>query len=456
MSEFLGSAFWLVVTLGLLITFHEYGHFVVARRCGVKVLRFSVGFGKALFGWTDRHGTEFVVAAIPLGGYVKMLDEREFDTELSPADAAQSFNRAPVGKRIAITAAGPVANLIFAVAAFWLMFVIGKPDYQPVVGRVENVAAQAGLTAGERVLRADGADTATWTDLSLALLKGAMEHRAVALDTVDAGGGAHTRTLALNTLTVDPSDRGVVKAIGLYPRHWSVAPIVGEVPADGAAAAAGLRTGDRLLAIGGETVADWSDVPRLIQAKSSAERPLVIRFDRAGATQTVEARPRQDKDADGKPVWKLGVANAASAVPPPDAVLRYGPLAAVPQAFAATWSGVKDSFDLIGKMVTGAISTKNLSGVVGIAQAANASASMGLTWFINFLALISISLAVLNLLPIPVLDGGHLLYYLVELIRGRPVSERVQIAAQYVGLFLIVALMSLALYNDVFHIASRG
>ena len=457
MSEFLGSAWWLLVTLGVLVTFHEYGHFVVARLCGVKVLRFSVGFGKALWSRTDRHGTEFVIAAIPLGGYVKMLDEREFDGTVGPAGLAGSFNRQPVGKRMAITVAGPVANFLFAIAAFWVMFVIGKPDYQPVIGATKAMAAAAGIQPGERIVRANGEAVETWSDFTIVLAKGAMEHKAVSLDTVDAAGTAHQRQLPLDQLGHDNTDAANIKAIGLRPRHW-IGPVeVKELSADGAAASAGLKKGDIVASVEGDAVLESGDLADLIQAHAVANKPLALKVQRAGITQDLSIVPRQGKNEKGEPAWLLGVTvGAAGKMPEPDAVLHYGPLAAIPQALRSTWGGVYDTFDLVAKMVSGAASTKNLSGVVGIAQAANASAGMGLAWFLNFLALISISLGVLNLLPIPVLDGGQLIYYLVELIKGRPVSDRVQIAAQFVGLFLIVALMSLALYNDVFHLASRG
>jgi len=455
MSEILGSAWWLLVTLGLLITFHEYGHFVVARLCGVKVLRFSVGFGKALWSRTDRHGTEFVIAAIPLGGYVKMLDEREFDGTVGPAGLAGSFNSQSVGKRMAITVAGPVANFLFAIAAFWVMFVVGRTDYQPVTGVTKGMAAAAGIGPGERVLRADGEPVATWSDFVMVLAKGMMDHKAVALETVDAAGAAHQRSLPLDQLPRDNTDAANLRAIGIHPHHWMGPVNVKAVTANSAAAAAGLQAGDILVSIDGDAVRDGDDVYDFVQKHAAPDKPLALTINRGGATQDIAVVPRLDKKENGEAIWLIGIQPQGPMVEP-DTVVRYGPLAAVPQAFKATWAGVYQTFELVAKMVSGGASSKNLSGVVGIAQAANASASMGLAWFLNFLALVSISLGVLNLLPIPVLDGGQLLYYLVELVKGRPVSERVQIAAQYVGLFVIVALMSLALYNDVFHLASRG
>jgi regulator of sigma E protease len=398
-----------------------------------------------------------VIAAIPLGGYVKMLDEREFDGTVGPAGLTGSFNRQPVSKRMAITVAGPVANFLFAIAAFWVMFVIGRPDYQPLIGTTKGMAAAAGLQTGERVVRADGEPVTNWSDLSIALAKGTMDRKALVLDTVDPAGGAHQRTLPLDTLPRDNSDEANAKAIGIHPYHW-MGPIEAKlVDAGSAAEAGGMRAGDVLVSIDGDLVRDGDDVADLIQKHAAPGHALAMKVQRAGALLDLSITPRQSKDDKGSDTWRIGV-RPANAAPPakPDATLRYGPLAAIPEALKSTWGGVCDTFDLVAKMVSGAASPKNLSGVVGIAQAANASASMGLGWFLSFLALVSISLGVLNLLPIPVLDGGQLIYYLVELIKGRPVSERVQIAAQFVGLFLIVALMSLALYNDVFHLASRG
>lgn len=452
MSEFFGSVWWMLVTLGLLITFHEFGHFWVARRLGVKVLRFSVGFGKALWSRVGRDGTEYRVAAIPLGGYVKFLDERELETSVEPSELTGAFNRAPVLSRIAITAAGPIANFLFAIFAFWLMFTLGRPDYQPVVGRAEKLAAEAGFAAGDRIVEIGGERKDNWTDVGDALLDGVLNRQPLSVKVIDSGGVERVRTLPLDRLSKEADVAAAYQGIGLTPHHQVVLPaVVGSVSPGSAAKLAGVQPGDRITAIGPDTVREWADVPRIVQAAEG--HVLNLHLERNGSRVDIEAEPRRDKTDDGKTVWRLGIAPQE---PPYDATQRFGPLAAIPKAIVATWDGAGKTLDRVGRMVVGAISTKNLSGVIGIAQAANGYASLGLAWFLNFLALISISLGVLNLMPIPVLDGGHLLYYLVELIRGKPVSERVQIAAQYAGLFLIVALMSLALYNDVFHLTGRG
>jgi regulator of sigma E protease len=458
MSEVFGSVWWLIVTLGLLITFHEYGHFVVARRCGVKVLKFSVGFGPALWSRFDRHGTQFVIAAIPLGGYVKMLDTREVEGVVGPTAAANAFDRKSVGARMAITAAGPVFNLIFTLAAFWLMFVIGKPDYQPVIGHVDHIAASSGFQDGDRIRAIDGQPLDTWTDASIALLQGSLARRDLSISVVDAAGANRERTLALSKLPADLPEQQTYREIGLMPRQLVAPAVIGDVIKDSAAEHAGLQPGDRVLSVEGEPVGGWIDVPDVIAKHAAEGKALAVTVRRGEQTLTLAATPKRNSDAAGVKAgtaspWLLGIGPQRSEAKY-DAILHYGPLAAVPQAFGETWKQTRATFQMLGQMVSGQASLKNLSGVISIARAANFSAQLGPAWFLNFLAIISLSLAILNLLPIPILDGGGLLYYLIELIKGSPLSERVQIAGQYAGLVLLMALMSLAIYNDILGIAS--
>jgi regulator of sigma E protease len=457
MSEVFGSVWWLLVTLGLLITFHEYGHFVIARRCGVKVLKFSIGFGPALWSRFDRHGTQFVIAAIPLGGYVKMLDEREIEDVVGPEGLKGAHNRQPVLNRMAISAAGPAFNLIFTLAAFWLMFVIGKPDYLPVVGHVDHLAASAGFQSGDRITAIDGDPVATWTDAGLALFQGGMDHRNLDVTVIDAGGTQRQRALALSTLPALNDDTDIYREIGLEPRHWAMPPVIGTVVKDGAAERAGLRVDDRILSIDGDAIADWRDVPEAIRKHAGPDQALTLTIRRGDADLTLTATPTRNPRASAQntaePVWLLGI-GPQQADAKPDALQRYGPLAAISKACDETWLGTRTTLVTLWHMLEGKASTKNLSGIITIAQAANKSAQRGVAWFLNFLAIISLSLAILNLLPIPILDGGHLLYYLIELIKGSPVSERAQIAGQYVGLTLLMALMGLAFYNDILRIMS--
>ena len=450
MTQFFGSVWWLIVPLGVLITFHEYGHFVVARRCGVKVLRFSVGFGKPLWRRVDRHGTEFVIAAIPLGGYVKMLDERESGEQLPPQEQAFAFNRKPVLQRMAIAAAGPAFNLIFALAAFWLMFLVGRPDYQPVIAAPTGVAAQSGFLAGDQLLSVGGDNVDSWSAAISALAQSALAYQDVRLEVRDAQGQQHERTLALSTLPHDVADTELLQAMGLRLRPPEVAPIAETVAKDSAAAEAGLLAGDRILSINDQPINHYIEIAPTIQKLAASNPRLSLRIDRAGSTQTVPVTVREQTLENGESRWILGI----QAPDTHDALLRHGPLAAIPAAFAETWKSTKATLGVIKSMLTGAISAKNLSGVITIAQVANTSAQMGPAWFFSFLALISLNLAVLNLLPIPVLDGGHLLYYLIELVKGSPVSERTQMAGQYVGVVLLVALMGLALFNDILRLAS--
>jgi regulator of sigma E protease len=444
MSDFLGSVWWMIVSLGLLVTFHEFGHFWVARRFDVKVLRFSVGFGRPLWMRRGRDGTEYAIAAIPLGGYVKMLDEREGD--VAPADASQAFNRKSVGRRIAIVAAGPFANLLLCVVLLWAMFVIGRPDYAPVVGHVEGIAAQSQLAAGDTLLAIGDRTTPTWSEAALALATAAMDRKDVALHVRTTQDQDAVRTLRLSRLPTGFDPQHALQGIGLIPRHQLLPATVGRI-APGAAAWGVLAEGDRITAIDGSPVRSFDDIGPLVQRVGG--HPTMIEVDRDGERLALEVTPSRRADAERGGYWALGVGPAPAAVPPYDAKLQFGPIAAVPAALRETWKLASDSVEMIGRLVSGRASAGNVSGPITIARYANASAQLGPAWFLNFLALMSLSLAVINILPIPVLDGGHLLYYLIELVKGSPLSERAMAAGQYVGLALLAGLMGLAFYNDI-------
>jgi len=440
MTEFFGSVWWLIVSLGILVTFHEFGHYWVARRFGVRVLRFSVGFGKPLWSRKGKDGTEYVIAALPLGGYVKFLDDRE--VEVAPHEQQESFNAKPVGQRIAIVAAGPIANLLLCVAFLWLMFVIGKPDYLPELGPATGIAAEAGFEQGDRVLAVGDRETPTLTDAGFALSKAVMDREPTPVRVRTAAGRDVTRVLPLDRPGLELRENQPFQDLGL---SLNLPPVIAEVP-EGGAAFGRLLPGDRIQAINGERVDSYDQVGPTLQRVSAPGETLSIRVLRNGQAREIRVDPRL-VDVGGTRVWQLGILGAPLTQ---DALLRFGPLQAVPAALKQTGQMTSDIFGMLGRMITGKASLQNISGPVTIARVANGSANLGPAWFLSFLAILSLSLCIMNLLPIPVLDGGHLLYYLIELVKGSPVGERALVAGQYVGLAFLASLMGLAFYNDIF------
>ncbi len=448
MSTVIGSLWWFVISLGLLVTFHEFGHYWVARRNGVKVLRFSIGFGRPLWSRRGRDGTEYVIAAIPLGGYVKMLDERE--AEVDPAEADQAFNRKGVWRRIAIVVAGPAANLLLCALLLWAMFVVGRPGYAPVVGHAEGIAAAAGLQRGDTVLAVGDRATQTWDGVQMALLPHALDREDVVLRVRDASGADRDRKLALSGLPASLGERDVLSGIGLAARYALLPPVVGKVVA-GSAAWGVLAEGDRVTAIDGEPVRAFDDIGPMVQALGRRGGEAMIEVDREGRRLALPIRPRAATQEGRGRFWMLGIEPVRQAtLPPKDAVERYGPLAAAPAALREMRYQAVQLFEMVGRVFSGRVSVQNsVAGPITIARAANAYAQQGAAWYLTILALLSLSLGVLNLLPIPLLDGGHLLYYLIELVKGSPLSERAMAAGQYVGLALLAGLMGLAFYNDI-------
>jgi len=434
MADFLGSVWWMIVSLGVLVTFHEFGHYWVARRCGVKVLRFSVGFGRPLWSRRNRNGTEFAIAAIPLGGYVKMLDERE--VEVPAGERAVAFNNKSVWQRIAIVAAGPAANLLLCIALLWAMFVIGRQDYSATIGRSAGMAAAAGLNAGDRILDVDGRAVATWAEASMALTTAAMDRQDARVRVVDTLDNTHTRVLPLSTLPAGFDERTVPVQAGLAWQFW-------------------LQRGDLILAIDGQRVESADQVAPLVQQLGERGGPGMIEVERAGQRLALELQPHKAPGEAGKDRWLIGVGFVTGQAPAYDARQQYGPLAALPAAVREAGRLASDSLGMMRRMLTGHASVKNISGPITIARVANASAERGVDWFLYFLALLSLSLCIINLLPIPILDGGHLLYYLIELVKGSPLSERAMAAGQYVGLALLAGLMGLAFYNDILGLVPR-
>jgi len=449
METVFGSIWWLLVTLGVLITFHEFGHFVVARRLGVRVLRFSVGFGKPLFSRLGRDGTEYVIAAIPLGGYVKMLDEREGDVE--PGDVHHAFNRKPLGTRVAIVAAGPVFNLIFTVFALWLMFVFGRPDYLPLVGHTRGVAAEAGFQRGDRLTHVGDRAVPTWSDASIAIATASLARDPLPIRVVDARGVERVRTLSFAGLP-ENGEPALVRDLGFNPKQSELPSIVGVVAAEAPAARAGLKVGDRVVELAGTRVETFDQLAEVMQRQRDGE-PVAVVVERNGSLERLNVVPRAETDAKGARVIRIGI-GAQQTQARPDTEQRFGPLAAIPAALGETWQMTRDTYAILGKLLTGQASLKNISGPVSIAQYADMSADRGIAWFLSFLAMVSLSLAVMNLLPIPILDGGHLLYYLIELVKGSPVTERTLRVGQTIGLALLAGLMGLAFYNDIHRLIS--
>ncbi|MEW5888050.1 MAG: RIP metalloprotease RseP [Pseudomonadota bacterium] len=437
------------LALGLLIVVHEFGHYLVARWCGVKVLRFSVGFGRPLLSRRmGRDGTEWALAAFPLGGYVKFLDERE--GEVPAAELPCAFNRQPVGKRFVIVAAGPVANFLLAIVLYWALLVQGTEELRPFLGTPapQSSAASAGFADGELVRSVDGKPIATWQDFRWEMLHHALDRSTITIETSSADGNINVRRLDLSGLDSEDLDGDFLQRLGFRPYRPRIPAVIGSVIAGGAGEAAGLKSGDRIAGVDGKPVRDWGEF--VARVRESPAKTLMFSVEREGRLFDLPVTPAAAEEG-GKPVGRIGVG-----VRNPEldrsllfTTVRFGPLEAVGRAVRQTWETSAFSLSALGRMVTGEISWRNLSGPVTIADYAGQSAKLGLAHYLKFLALISISLGVLNLLPIPLLDGGHLMYYIVEIVKGGPVSERVMEIGQQIGLALLIMLMAFAFYNDI-------
>jgi len=438
-----------IVTLGLLVTVHEYGHFWVARRCGVKVLRFSVGFGKPLYTRKDRHGTEFVIAAIPLGGYVKMLDERE--GEVAEAELSQAFNRKSVGRRIAIVVAGPAANFLFAIFAYALMFMSGVASVAPVIGSVtpDSLAEKAGLQAQYEIIAVDGVETPSWQKVSMQLLNHVGDSDVVTLQVSPFGRDLQqTLTIPLQRWLADTEVPDVLAGLGVQPYRPDVPARVKHVVEGSAAERANLQTRDLVVAVNGQPIGVWFELVEFVKAHPGKE--VTFEIERNGSRLFQSVVLETQKAADGKITGRVGI--AVESPEWPEAMQRnaqYSLPAAFTEALQQTWDMTGLILVSMKKMLMGLISVKNLSGPITIAQVAGDSVEHGWETFLSFLAYLSISLGVINILPIPLLDGGHLMYYLAELVRGKPVSEKLQMLGLRIGVGIIMTLMFFALYNDL-------
>jgi regulator of sigma E protease len=438
----------IVVALGLLITFHEFGHFFVARRCGVKVLRFSVGFGKPIYRYVGKTGTEYTLAMIPLGGYVRMLDEREGNVPAELRD--QAFNTKSVWQRIAIVAAGPVANFILAIVIYAIVALLGVQSVAPKIGFIDQntPVSQTQIKAGDELVSLAGEPVASWEDVNLVLAGLIGKTGTIIVRYQPEGlGSLQEDTVELNRWLVGDEPSNLIRAFGLSPWQPEVLPIIAQVVGDGAASAAGFQAGDKILGINDQPVSNWQQVVALVQANPN--KTLKVDVQRSQDFLELLLLPKSTEQ-NGKTIGYAGLA----VVPPKwdEDLIReryYGPLEALSYGVAQTSKMVSLTVSSIGKMLQGLISVDNLSGPITIAKVASASADSGLQSFLKFMAYLSVSLGVLNLLPIPMLDGGHLLFFGIEAIRRKPVSEKIQSMAYRVGASLLFALMAVAIFNDI-------
>lgn len=461
MEQLLFSIFGFVIAIGVLVAIHEFGHFWVARRLGVKVLRFSIGFGSVLFSRQGKDGTEYALSAIPLGGYVKMLDERE--GEVAADELHLAFNRQAVWKRILIVLAGPAFNFFFAIAAYWLLFVNGIPGMQPDVASIQanTPAAIAQFQPGDRVLSVDGEQTPTWRSVEQALLNAAVFGETVVVEVSNADSGssnATTRKLDLNLAGMDLDSRQLMADIGLTAWRPEFPAVVGQVLPNSPAQRAGLQTKDQIISSDGEAISGWNAWVDYVQQRP--EQVIELSILRDDKTLDVSVIPNTVKLADGRKIGRVGVGvhvgDAERAeIDGRRAVQRYPMLAAVGEGMQETWEMSWLTLKMLGKIVTGQASWRQIGGPIHIAEYAGYSVQNGFNTFLSFLAIISISLGVLNLLPIPVLDGGHLLYYVLEIFKGSPVSLEAQALGQRIGIALLLMLMSVAFYNDISRLLTR-
>ncbi|MGZ9897919.1 sigma E protease regulator RseP [Shewanella gaetbuli] len=452
MFDFFWNLASFIVALGILIAGHEYGHFWVARKCGVKVEKFSIGFGKAIWRKTGKDGTEYVIAMIPLGGYVKMLDERVEDVPEHLKH--QAFNRKNVWQRIAIVSAGPIANFILAIIALYAMYLIGVPSIKPVIDTttVGSPAQVIQLDEPHQVTAVAGQKVRNWEEVNLALVgqigSDKFDISVMPLNTLaDPEHASKTYQLDTRNWRFDPEKESPITALGLGIFRPAIDPVIAAITANSAAELAGLKVGDKILNINQQPYKDWNGFVDVVQ--TSANKQISMTVERQGERLTLDVTPQAIVNGKGEEVGIVGISPTAPQWPENMRFdLEYGMIDSVTAAVDKTWQLVVVSFKMIGKLFTGDVSVKNLSGPISIAQGAGTSATYGLVHFLGFLALISVNLGIINLMPLPVLDGGHLLYYFVEVITGKPVPEKVQEIGFRFGAALLLMLMSIALFND--------
>ncbi|MEO9122473.1 MAG: RIP metalloprotease RseP [Burkholderiaceae bacterium] len=435
------------LALGMIITFHEYGHYWVARRCGVKVLRFSVGFGKVLARRIDRHGTEWAISAIPLGGYVKMLDDAPADA--SPAAAAQAFNNKSIGQRMAIVVAGPVANLVLAALFYAALNIVGTQEPAAILAAPpgNTAAALAGFEAGDRIATINGKNVQSWPEVRFNLLDALTSGGQVPIMVDTASGIQRMRTLDLQTKAIEPDQVDLMSQAGLSLARPK--PKVTQVSPDGPGARVGLQAGDVVVGVG--SLKNPTADAMVSEIQAHAGQPIAMTVLRNGVALTLNVIPALETTPQGVKVGRIGVLLGAEF---PMVAVRYGIFESVSRAVSRTLDTAWFSLKMMGRMVTGGVSLRNISGPVTIADYAGQTARIGVAAYVGFLALISVSIGVLNLLPIPMLDGGHLMYYVLEVARGKPVPEKWRDAGQRIGLGMLAALMGLAFFNDFYRLFS--
>lgn len=448
MTQVLLSIAGFILAISILVFVHEWGHFWVARRFGIKVLRFSIGFGRPFLRWHDKLGTEYVLAMLPLGGYVSLFGER--DTVIPESQKHMAFSYKPVGVRIMVLLAGPIANLLFAILAYWCMFMMGISSLAPVLGHVPqgSIAERAGLHTKQEIVSIENKPIRNWEEVSVALMSHLGNEHLLTIKTKEPNGDLTTHTLELSSLPQTATDGDLLKEIGLEPLD-PYPPIIKRVLPGSPADNAGLMAQDRIVSINGQAMSSRLDVNDFVQPKPG--ETLLIEVARQQSTMRLHVQPQSKTLPDGKVVGFLGIEYEMKTPMNKDLIRveKYGPGGALVQAIKRTYDYTLLTLDILKKMVTGSVSAKHLSGPIAIAQFAGQSVSYGLEYFLSFLAVISISLGVLNLLPIPLLDGGHLVYCLFELVTGRPLSQQIQNVGYWLGGILLIAVMILAFYNDL-------
>jgi len=442
-----------IVAIVILVGFHELGHFWMARRLGIRVLKFSIGFGKPLWNRVSKKdGVEYVIGSIPLGGYVKLLGERneENDQPIAAEDLPFSFHRAPVWKRVLVLLAGPFINLVLAAFIYWILLLIGMPALKPVVGEVTDgtVSAQAGLRQGDLITAVQGHNVLTRQDAFVYLLDQLVEGN-VQLTVQGDEGNDVPRTVAINAAAYSEFKQPgqILSNLGFDFWHPNDPATIDAVAVGGPAERAGLKAGDLIVSVDGQSISGFTSLIKLVSAR--AGQKSVFQIVRSGTTLELPVTVSEAVDG-GQKVGRIGISHQASQIPENMKVMqKYGVFGAVKPAIIKTWDACMLDFKVIGQMLSGKLSVKNLSGTVGIAEATGQAARQGLLTFIGLLAFISVNLGILNLLPIPVLDGGQVVYQLIELVKGSPVSERAQLIAQQIGIAALIMLVSLTLYNDI-------